>query len=228
MAIVVAYGLILPKAILEAPKFGCLNIHASLLPRWRGASPIQHSIWKGDDETGITIMQMDEGLDTGPMIEKETIQITEQTTAQLLHDDLSVLGSQMIVEVVNRLAQNGGLKSEIQDDSYSTYAPMLKKQDGVIDWNQSANEVDQQIRALNPWPGVYTTTDEGKRIKVLEARITEHRKSDAVGALLDRGQVACGSESTLELVKIQPDNAKPMDVVSAINGGYLKPGKAFT
>ncbi len=222
VAVVAAYGLILPKAILDAPKQGCINIHASLLPRWRGASPIQQSIWKGDDETGVTLMQMDVGLDTGPMIMKRTMKIEPHTTAQSLHDDLSVMGGAMIVQIIDRLASEGKLESEKQDDSKTTYAPLLKKDDGKISWSQTAAEIDRQVRALNPWPGTFATYN-GKRIKILEASIAEGKGEP--GKIIDRdGTTACGNNTALKLIKIQPDNAKSMDVASALNGGHLKIG----
>ena len=228
VAIVAAYGLILPREILQAPRHGCLNIHASLLPRWRGASPIQHAIWKGDEQSGITIMQMDEGLDTGAMIEKKAVPIRAQTTAQSLHDELSALGAVMTLDVVKRLAAEGKLEAEKQDESISTYAPLLTKEDGKVNWTQSAEEIDCQIRALNPWPGVYTQTPDGKRIKIKEAELVSEAFTEPPGTLIDSaGHVVCGGDSAIRLLKIQPDNAKPMDVVSAINGGYLTRDTVF-
>lgn len=218
IAVVAAYGLLLPKAILDAPKHGCINIHGSLLPRWRGASPIQQSILKGDEETGITLMQMDVGLDTGPMIAKRSMKIELHTTAQSLHDDLSVLGAGMIVQALDRLASEGKLESEKQDDSKTTYAPLLKKEDGKINWQQSAEEIHRQIRALNPWPGAFASYN-NKRIKILEADLTDGK--GAPGEINGDGIVTCGT-GALKLLKIQPDNSKPMDVKSALNGGHLK------
>ena len=200
VAVVAAYGLILPQAILDAPKYGCLNIHASLLPRWRGASPIQHAIWKGDQESGVTIMQMERGLDTGPMISKESTPITSTTTAQELHDALSSISGNMILPVLDELSENKEVTSEIQDDALSTYAPMLKKEDGDIDWTHSPQEIDQQIRALNPWPGTFMKGLKG-RVKVLKAHIENY-------------------ELVLDIV--QPEGKKAMDYISAINGGYLE------
>ena len=200
IAVVAAYGLILPQAILDAPKYGCLNIHASLLPRWRGASPIQHAIWKGDDKSGITIMQMERGLDTGPMISKEVTPLTATTSAQELHDALSEMGGDMIINVLNDLESNGKVSAEMQDDTLSTYAPMLKKEDGKIDFSHTVKQIDQQIRALNPWPGTYVDGLKG-RVKILKA----HVKNDSL---------------IFDLV--QPEGKKPMDFVSAVNGGYLE------
>jgi methionyl-tRNA formyltransferase len=200
VAVVAAYGLILPTAILDSPKHGCLNIHASLLPRWRGASPIQHAIWKGDTESGVTIMQMEKGLDTGPMIKKGVLPITPATTAQGLHDELSLIGGHLVIEVLAELAAGRPLPLMPQDNEKSTYAPMLKKSDGQIDWSQSAEEIDRQIRALNPWPGTYMNGLKG-RVKVLKAHLEDDK---------------------LVLDQVQPEGKKPMDFKSAVNGGYLE------
>ena len=227
VAIVAAYGLILPKAVFEAPKFGCINIHASLLPRWRGASPIQRSIWEGDAESGVTLMQMDEGLDTGPEIMKRAIAITEQTTAQSLHDDLSALGGTMIEEAINALATQGALNSTAQDNDNATYAPLLKKEDGHINWTQPAVQIDRQIRALNPWPGTYTK-DANERIKIFEAVKLDEQTDQTVGTILDKnGRIACGDGTILQIKKLQPAGKKPMDFASALNGGYVTIGESI-
>jgi methionyl-tRNA formyltransferase len=224
VAVVAAYGLILPKAVLDAPKHGCLNIHASLLPRWRGASPMQRAIWAGDAQTGITIMQMDEGLDTGPMIEKAVLDITPDTTCTTLHDDFCVIGSDLIVNVINDLAKNGQLIAEAQNDEHTTYAPLLSKDDGRVDWTQSALEIDRQIRALNPWPGVWT--DDGEmRLKIIAARVHDGDHTDQYGEVLNKkGHIACGNSTILQLIQIQPSGKKAMDFASALNGGFVKIG----
>ena len=216
VAVVAAYGLILPQSVLDAPKQGCLNIHASILPRWRGASPIQHAIWKGDKISGVTIMQMELGLDTGPMLLKREIQITKDTTAQSLHDDLSALGAGMIVDVLKDIS-----KGEVQNDAESVYAPMLKKEDGLIDWTQSADAIDRQVRALNPWPGTYTTAND-KRMKILSGELSE-KTAQKPGQVSARGEVSCG-EGVYKILTLQPENTKPMDAASAFNGKYLSDG----
>jgi methionyl-tRNA formyltransferase len=227
VAIVAAYGLILPKAVLDAPKFGCINIHASLLPRWRGASPIQRSIWEGDAESGVTLMQMDEGLDTGPEIMKRAIAITEQTTAQSLHDDLSTLGGAMIEEAINTLASQGALNNSAQDNDNATYAPLLSKEDGHIDWSQPAAQIDRQIRALNPWPGTYTK-DANERIKIFEAVKLDEQTDQPAGTIIDKkGRIACGDGTILQIKKLQPAGKKPMDFASALNGGYVTIGESI-
>jgi len=218
IAVVAAYGLLLPKAVLDAPKFGCLNVHASLLPRWRGASPIQHAIWKGDEKSGVTIMQMDEGLDTGGMIKKGEITLTGKTTAPQLHDDLADIGANLTIDVLHDIAQNGHAKAEPQDNERSTYAPLLKKSDGIVDWSHTAQEIDAQIRALNPWPGVWADI-QGKRFKILKAEPA----TDTPQNTLDKnGIITCGQGTALKLITLQPEGKKAMDFASAVNGGYLK------
>ena len=196
VAVVAAYGLLLPKAVLDAPKYGCLNIHGSLLPRWRGASPIQHAIWKDDDVSGITIMQMDEGMDTGDMILKIETPITHETTAQSLFDELSSMGGNAILNVLDNI---DNITPQKQDDALATHCPMLKKTDGEIDVNATAFEIDCQIRGLNPWPGTFVQGLKG-RVKILSAHVENDK---------------------IIFTKVQPEGKKPMDLVSAQNGGYL-------
>ena len=228
VAVVAAYGLLLPKSVLEIPRFGCLNIHGSLLPRWRGASPIQHAIMVGDEESGICIMQMNEGLDTGPVIDCQSVKIRPETTSQSLHDELSALGAGMIVNVVNQLAAGTAPEAQPQDDKGATYAPMLKKEDGRVDWSKTALEIDRQIRALTPWPGVWTTLPEGGRLKIAAAEPLDETGTLAPGTLIDRtGRVACGGDTVLRLLRVQPENTKAMDVPAAINGGYLTPDQVW-
>ena len=230
IAVVVAYGLILPVAVLDAPRYGCLNIHASLLPRWRGAAPIQYAIWKGDEKTGVSIMRMEKGLDTGPVISMEETAITRDKSASALHDELSVMGARMIVDVLDRTAEAAEpLPSVAQDDAASCYAPMLKKDDSRVHWAQEASEIDCQVRALNPWPGVWTTTASGKRFKIIETQPAAKSDDGNIGQLIDKGgAVQCGNGTTLQLVTVQPENAKRMDVKSAINGGYINVGQCFS
>jgi len=226
IAVVAAYGLILPRDILEGPRFGCLNIHGSLLPRWRGASPIQHAIWKGDQESGNCIMKMEEGLDTGPVILRRAVQIRPQTTSASLYAELAALGALMIHDVIDQIAVEQSLPPLTpQDDEHATYAPMLKKENGLIDWDQTAQEIDCQIRALNPWPGVFTFSGRGDRLKVLEALPSDIQSAAPVGTILDRqGHVSCGNGSVLKLARVQPDNTKSMDWAAAFNGHYVAEG----
>lgn len=224
VAIVAAYGLILPEAVLDAPTYGCLNIHASLLPRWRGAAPIQYAIWKGDKDTGVTIMQMERGLDTGPMIAKQAVPIAEDTTAPLLHDALSELGAKMIVDVVGQLElKRAMLEAVPQDDALSNYASMLKKEDGIVDWSASAADIDRQIRALNPWPGVWTQAN-GKRLKILKAALSPFASQGQEGVVLNKdGDVQTG-DGLIRLITVQPEGKAAMDLASALNGNYLNIG----
>lgn len=215
LAIVAAYGLILPKAILDAPRHGCLNIHGSLLPRWRGAAPIQRAILAGDTETGIDIMQMDVGLDTGDILREETTPITGTSTAQSLHDTLADMGARMVTDVVNDIANGTPPKPKPQSETGMTYARMLSREDGRIDWTQSAEQVERQLRALTPWPGVWCMAGT-ERLKVHSATITDG--SGAPGEILNKDMtVACGS-GALTLTSVQPQNRKAMEGRSFING----------
>lgn len=222
VAVVAAYGLILPMEILAAPRYGCVNIHASLLPRWRGASPIQRAIWAGDDQTGITLMKMDEGLDTGDMLEKGVVSIGPDTTTPYLHDRLAQLGGEMIGPFLDRLSIWNKVEGEAQDETITCYAPLLTKEDGMVDWSQDAEAIDRQIRALNPWPGVWTLNAAGVRIKIHAARPVEGEGSAEPGTVLDKsGTIACGNGTRLALKTVQPENGKAMDAAAAVNGGYL-------
>ncbi len=227
IAVVAAYGLILPQAVLDAPVHGCLNIHASLLPRWRGASPIQHAIWAGDAESGITVMRMEAGLDTGPMLSKQAVAIDGGTTARALHDALSALGGTMIAETLRRLAAGVTLDGEPQDPALATYAPLLHKEDGRIGWEKPAALIGRQLRAFNPWPGVWTETEDGRRLKVLDAEAVQGSFTGEPGTVADKdGHVVCGG-GALRLILVQPENAKPMDIAAAVNGRYILPGMRF-
>ncbi len=225
VAVVAAYGLILPRDVLDAPVHGCLNIHASLLPRWRGASPIQHAIWAGDETSGVTIMRMEAGLDTGPMLLKRSVQLGPHTTARGLHDDLSRIGADLIVEALQNIDT---LKEEPQDPALATYAPLLHKDDGRIDWSRTAQETDRQLRAFNPWPGVWTETADGRRMKILEAEPLPDQAPGEPGTILNAdGHAACGGGTALRLLRVQPENAKAMDAAAAVSGRYLVPGQRF-
>lgn len=223
IAIVAAYGLLLPKEILEAPRLGCINIHASLLPRWRGAAPIQRAIMAGDSKTGISLMQMDEGLDTGPVIEMQDLPIHSDMIATRLHDDLANLGGDMIVRCLNHIAKTGKITSQPQTDAEACYAKMLKKEEGHIDWAQDSSVIERHIRALNPWPGTYSFGPDKKRIKILEVqRVNANEQFAAPGTFLNEdGFVICG-DGCLQLVTVQPESKKPMNIASALNGGYLQ------
>lgn len=229
VGVVAAYGLILPKAVLDAPRFGCLNIHASLLPRWRGASPIQRAIQNGDPESGVTIMQMDEGLDTGPMLLKRVVPIHATTTASSLHDELSALGSAMIEDVLEGLYEGHFFHPELQDNSLATYAGLLNKEDGRIDWKKPADEIDRHIRAVNPWPGALTLTEKGKRLRVLEGKpqpSPPETHDNETGLILSRnGDILCGDRTLYRIGMVQPENSKKMTLGEALSGHHIVVGE---
>jgi methionyl-tRNA formyltransferase len=215
-AVVAAYGLILPKPMLEAPRRGCLNIHASLLPRWRGAAPIQAAILAGDAETGITIMRMDEGLDTGPMLLREAVPITPSTTTATLHDTLAILGARLILAALTTEPE-----PVPQPDTGATYAPKLSRDDGRIDWGQDAASIERGVRAFDPWPGAFTTSD-GITLKVLAGVVAD--SSGAPGTVLDdRLLVACGS-GALRLTRVQLAGRAAMDATAFLRGHPISPG----
>lgn len=226
--VVAAYGLILPLAVLQMPRLGCLNIHASLLPRWRGAAPIQRAILAGDSETGITIMQMDEGLDTGAMLLKKSCVIDVRDTAQALHDKLAILGAQAIVEVLSKLDQ-GCLAGVTQDASQATYAAKLVKAEAELDWTQSAAHLERAIRAYNPVPVAYSSLH-GTTIKIWQARMAEAGQGDAGTVLsVDKNgiQVACG-QGALCLEVLQRPNGKSLPASQFVQGFMIKAGDRFT
>ena len=219
-AVVAAYGLILPPAILAAPRLGCFNIHASLLPRWRGAAPIQRAILAGDTETGVTIMQMDEGLDTGPMLSSESVAITPETTAETLLGALADVGARLIVKV---LADPEAMASEPQPQDGVTYADKLGRDEGRLDWSRPAAELERSVRALNPWPGVWFE-HAGKRIKVLAAEVAEDDADAAPGMVIDDAlSVACGRDA-LRLTRVQRQGRKPADASAFLRGTPLPRG----
>lgn len=220
IAVVAAYGLILPQAILDIPRLGCINIHASLLPRWRGAAPIQRAILAGDQETGVTLMQMEAGLDTGPMLRIAKCPITSETTAGSLHDTLMSLGADLIVPTLEDLAE-GRLVTTPQPDEGVTYAAKLTREDGRLDWHKSASDLERQIRGLQPWPGCYFLL--GKEpIKVLAAEITE--KSGLPGTLLDDNFTIACLEKSLRLKTVQRAGKNATDGASLLRGLRLAPG----
>ncbi len=226
--IVAAYGLILPKAVLDIPTHGCLNIHASLLPRWRGAAPIQRAIAAGDDETGITIMQMDEGLDTGAMLLKSLTAIDDSDTGGSLHDRLAELGGNAIIKALE-LLQKGELTGEPQNDELACYASKLSKTEGHIDWATDAKAIERLVRAFNPWPGTYTDLGD-QRIRIHEARALVTTSDGLPGTVVQRDRegidIACGN-GTLRITRLQLPGSRAQSVNDLINGGkeLLMPGQ---
>jgi len=201
VVVVVAYGLILPQAVLDIPRLGCVNVHASLLPRWRGAAPIQRAILAGDRETGVTIMMMDVGLDTGPVLLERRVPITRDTTAQSLHDELSEVGAELLVPALEGLAL-GTLKSTPQPDAGATYATKLSREEGRIDWAATADEIDRRVRAFTPWPGTWFDYA-GERVKVLQVALVGDVHNVSPGVVLDaEATIACG-QGAVRLIRVQ-------------------------
>lgn len=226
-AVVVAYGLLLPLPILAAPRLGCFNVHASLLPRWRGAAPIHRALLAGDGETGVTIMQMDEGLDTGAMLLQRRLPISNQATAATLHDELAVLGAEAMVEVLAAL-EEGRLQAQPQPDEGVTYAAKLDRREGWLDWRRPAVELERQVRAFTPWPGAFSSLAGPKgpeRLKVLAATVVERTSGDAApGTVLDDVlTVACGS-GALRLDRVQRPGKAAMDAAALLRGFSVPAG----
>jgi methionyl-tRNA formyltransferase len=215
-AVVAAYGLILPQTMLDAPKRGCLNLHASLLPRWRGAGPIQAAILAGDAETGITIMQMEAGLDTGPMLLRQSVPITPATTTATLHDALAAIGAELILN-----ALDSPPPPIPQTETDATYAPKLSREDGRIDWTKPAETIDRQIRAFDPWPGTFTTLA-GSPLKILAALPVSG--AGAPGTVLDNTlTIACGSQA-VRLMKVQLPGRSALAADDFLRGHPISPG----
>ena len=226
--IVAAYGLILPKSVLDIPTHGCLNIHASLLPRWRGAAPIHRAIAAGDTETGITIMQMDEGLDTGDMLLKAATPIHPDDTGGSLHDRLADLGGEAIVAALDKL-QKGELNPEPQNSDDACYAHKLSKAEGHLDWQRSAVELERLVRAFNPWPGTFTDLGD-QRIRIHQAEALNQNSDKTPGTVLKRERdgidIAC-AEGILRITRAQLPGTRAQSVNDLINGGkpVLMPGQ---
>lgn len=229
LMVVVAYGIILPKVILDAPRLGCFNIHASLLPRWRGAAPIQRSILAGDAETGITIMQMDVGLDTGDMLLKKICPIADDDTGSSLHDRLSIMGAETLMDILPAIA-SGKLQPEKQDDSLANYAEKLQKAEAIIDWTKSAGEIKAQINAFNAWPVAQTPVDlkqDGtvQMMRIWQAQLTDGTVgNESPGKVLNcnkQGIDIATGDGVLRLMKIQMPGKKPMDVPAFVNANDI-------
>ena len=224
VGVVIAYGKILPQEILDAPTFGCINVHASLLPKYRGAAPIQWSVIDGEPKTGVTTMQMDAGLDTGDMLMKSETDIQPDETAGELHDRLSAMGAELIVKTLDALAK-GELKHEKQDDSRTCYARMLTKELCAVDWSRSAQEIHNQIRGLSPWP-VATAVLEGKKLKLHRSAISALDRPEAgCGEIISLEPLAvqCGS-GAVELLEIQAEGKKRMTSGDYLRGHKIEKG----
>lgn len=226
--VVAAYGQILPASILQLPKYGCLNIHASLLPRHRGASPINAAILSGDEKSGITIMQMDEGLDTGAIWIQSALSIGPRETAGQLHDRLGELAPEALFRTLDLVRR--GEKPVAQEDGLATHAPKLKREDGALDWMRSARELDWQIRGLTPWPGAYTAwPGEGTlALKIHQAEVVKEA-SGAPGSILDLadGILVAAGEGALRLQEVQLAGGKRLQVEDFLRGNSLRVGQSF-
>lgn len=225
LIIVVAFGKILPKEILESVKYGCINIHASLLPKLRGAAPIQWSILNGEKETGVTSMQMDVGLDTGDMLIKKAVAIDENITAEELFDKLSVMGAEVLIETIEAL-KNNELKPEKQDDTLSNYAPIITKELCPIDFTKSAQEVHNKVRGLYSWP-IATTVINGKKFKIHKSKILAENFVGNPGEIVDNNNrlvIMCGDGICVEILEIQAEGKKKMDTQSFLRGQRIDKG----
>ncbi|MEZ7923743.1 MAG: methionyl-tRNA formyltransferase [Acinetobacter towneri] len=232
--VVAAYGLILPQVVLDTPKYGCLNIHGSLLPRWRGAAPIQRAIATGDTETGVTIMKMAAGLDTGDMMYKTLCPITAEDTSASLHDKLAEQGAEAIVEVLasEQKLQDYLAAREVQDEALTVYAHKLSKAEAQIDWSQSAVAIDRNIRAFNPWPVAFIPLDDSQNLRVWGSQLsTESAQGQAAGTILKLDKqgvhVACGDQQAVCLTSLQWPGAKPLNPVQIIQTQKLQSGQVL-
>lgn len=227
LIIVVAYGKILPKEILDYPKYGCINMHASILPRYRGAAPIQWSVLNGEKFSGVTAMQMDVGLDTGDMLLTKTVEIGNNETAGELHDKLSVLGADVMAETIDLLLK-GSLNPQKQDDELSNYAPMLSKELCPVDWNESARKVHNKVRGLSPWP--VATTRCGERNFKIHKTVISDARGGKPGEVIEAGKrlvVSCGDSTAVEIVVLQTEGKKAMNASDFLRGNPIEVGTIF-
>lgn len=226
LIVVAAFGQFLSKEILELPKYGCINVHASLLPKYRGAAPIQYAIIKGEKESGVTIMQMDIGMDTGAMLDKVVVPIAENTTMGELHDALRDRGAALLLEVIDKIA-TGTAVAEPQDDVQATYATLLDRSMEHIDWSKTAQEVHNLIRGFNPAPSTFTKLPNGKSLKIWGSKMTDKSSAAAAGTVIETGKhsffVACG-EGVLEITEVQPESKKRMPAQVFLNGRGVQEG----
>lgn len=223
VAVVVAYGLILPQGVLDAPKHGCFNLHASLLPRWRGAAPIHRAIMAGDAETGVCVMRMAAGLDTGPVALTARTTIADDDTTQSLHDRLSTLGSQLIVKALKQLSSGDLILTDQPENG--VYAAKIEKTEARIDWTVPAAEVDRKIRGLSPFPGAWFELD-GKRVKVLQSRLGE--ADGEPGVVADEELSVCCGKRSVQLIRLQQAGKSPMNAREFLRGSPVPVGKHLT
>lgn len=227
--VVAAFGQIISKGILEMPKYGCINVHASLLPAYRGAAPIQWAVINGDKESGVTIMQMDEGIDTGDMIEKVVVPIVEDETGGSLFDKLSQAGAKLCVKVLQDLEDGKAVREKQPEESTTPYARMIDKKMGAIDWEKPAKEIEQLIRGLNPWPSAYTRL-QGKTLKIWKAEVLLEHSQEAPGQITEVTKdsiVVQTGQGRLKILELQLEGKKRMDAASFLRGYALKEGESF-
>ncbi|MCP4076239.1 MAG: methionyl-tRNA formyltransferase [Gammaproteobacteria bacterium] len=227
LMVVAAYGIILPSIILDSPKLGCINIHGSLLPRWRGAAPIQRAILAGDSETGITLMQMDVGLDTGAMLAKESVKIDQTTTTLELHDSLKEIGAELLINNLDAI-ESSSIKAQQQDDSVACYAAKLSKQEALVDWSKPAELIHREIRAFNPWPVSHTLL-QGQNVKIWSASLSNQVTDEPVGSIVSHDkngiQVSCG-DAVISITEIQFAGKKRGSAEQLLNSRNLT-GEVF-
>lgn len=227
--VVAAFGQIISKEILEMPKYGCINVHASLLPAYRGAAPIQWAVINGDKESGVTIMQMDEGIDTGDMIEKVVVPIDKDETGGSLFEKLSQAGAELCVKVLTDLEDGKAVREKQPEESTTPYAKMIDKKMGAIDWEKPAKEIEQLIRGLNPWPSAYTKL-QGKTLKIWKAEVLEQDSKEAPGQIAEvtKDSIAVQTgQGLLKVLELQLEGKKRMDTASFLRGYTLKEGENF-
>ncbi|MBQ7884296.1 MAG: methionyl-tRNA formyltransferase [Phascolarctobacterium sp.] len=220
LIVVAAFGQLLSQEILEMPKYGCINVHASLLPKYRGAAPIHYAIMQGEEESGVTIMQMDIGMDTGDMLKKVTVPIGENMTMGELHDELKVKGAKLLLEVIEDI-EAGRALPEKQNEAEATYASLLKRDMEKIDWSKAATDIHNLVRGFNPAPGAFTKLPDGKNLKIWGSRLTDKTTTAEAGTVIEVTKhsffVACGA-GVLEIVEVQPESKKRMAAQVFING----------
>lgn len=227
LIVVAAFGQLLPQEILTLPKYGCINVHASLLPKYRGAAPIQYAIIKGEKESGVTIMQMDIGMDTGAMLGKTTVPITENMTMGELHDELMTQGAQLLLQVIGQI-EEGTAVAVPQPENEATYASLLTREMERLDWRLPAQELHDQIRGFNPEPGTYTELPDGRKLKLYGSLLTAKTADAGPGTVTELGRksffVACGDGRLLEITEVQPESKKRMPAQVFINGRGVQAG----
>lgn len=229
LIVVAAFGQFLPQEILDMPKYGCINVHASILPKYRGAAPIHYAVMNGEKESGVTIMHMDIGMDTGAMLDKVIVPITPNMTMGELHDELKIAGANLLLEVIERLGQ-GSIKAIAQNEAEATYASLLKRDIERIDWSKTAIEIHNKIRGLNPWPGTFSILPDGKTLKFWQTLCLEKTSQAQPGTVIavykNSFEVSTG-QGVVEVLEVQPESKKKMLAGVFINGRSIKQGDVF-